>query len=42
MTQPKLSRIEGQLVPFSDRDLYVISRALHVPMNDLFPPSDDD
>ncbi len=37
MTQTKLSRIEGQLIPVSDIDLFSISQALHVTINDLFP-----
>ena len=40
MSQSKLSRIEGQLVPVSDTDLFSISQALHVAIDDLFPQSD--
>ena len=39
MSQSKLSRIEGQLVPVSDTELFLISQALRVTMNDLSPQS---
>ena len=39
MSQPRLSRIEGQLIPVSDRDLVAICRALHVNFNDIVPPN---
>ena len=38
MSQSKLSRIEGQRIVATDRDLYVIAQALQVEAGDLFPP----
>lgn len=39
ISQSKLSRIEGQLIAVTDRDLFVIAQALQVEIGDLFPPS---
>ena len=38
ISQSKLSRIEGQLITVTDRDLFVIAQALQVEAGDLFPP----
>ncbi len=36
-SQSKLSRIEGQLITVSDRDLFAIAKALGVNVGELFP-----
>ena len=38
ISQAKLSRIEGQLIAVTDRDLFVIAQALQVEAGDFFPP----
>ena len=37
MSQSKLSRIEGQQISVTDKDLYLIANALDVNVGDLFP-----
>lgn len=39
MNQAKLSRIEGQMVAVTDRDLYAISQALRISIDTLFQKS---
>ena len=39
MNQAKLSRIEGQLIAVTDRDLYAIAQALGIPIDALFSNS---